>query len=269
MIVPQQYRICKKRVETHDSFTLTLKHIGGIPTPFLPGQYNMLYVFGYGEVAISLSGSPLQPDELVHTIKAVGAVTEALERLQEQDTIGIRGPFGNGWPLDYKAKDVLLIAGGIGIAPLRSAIYQLIKNRNRHRNITLLCGARTPDDLLYQKEIPIWEKEGITVRTCVDRADADFKGSVGVVTTLIGKHLPDPKNTLVLTCGPEIMLKFAFHELMRHGASEENIFLSLERNMQCSTGFCGHCQLGPYFLCKDGPIFSYDTVKDLLQIKEL
>jgi NAD(P)H-flavin reductase len=269
MIVPQPYQICNKKVETHDSFTLTLKHLCTAPTPFLAGQYNMLYVFGYGEVAISLSGSPCQKGELVHTIKAVGAVTEALQRLQEQDTVGIRGPFGNGWPLDRKTKDVLLIAGGIGIAPLRSALYKLIEHRDQYRSITLLYGARSPDDLLYQNEILLWEKDGITVRTCVDRADADFKGDVGVVTTLIGKNLPDPQNTLVLTCGPEIMLKFAIHELMRYGAAEENIFLSLERNMQCSTGFCGHCQLGPYFLCKDGPIFSYDTVKDLLQIKEL
>jgi NAD(P)H-flavin reductase len=251
--------------ENSDTFTLALAK----EQTFLPGQFNMLYLFGYGEVAISISGDPSQKGELLHTIRAVGSVTNAMQKLKIGDEIGVRGPFGSSWPLTKKGCDVLLIAGGLGLAPMRPLLFYLTANQNDYKKISLLYGARSPKELMYQKEFEMWKERGINVQVTVDHADLEWKGQVGVVTKLIGKHLTSPENTLALLCGPEIMLKFALHELMRTKIDEEAIFISMERNMQCAVGFCGHCQYGPYFICKDGPVFSYKQLKKWLTIKEL
>lgn len=270
MLLPAIYQVKSNIQETHDIFTLVLsKRDAGRLPPFLPGQFNMLYLFGIGECAISLSSRLDQTHEIAHTIRKVGYVTNGLEKLKEGDEIGIRGPFGSFWPLTKKNCDVLVVAGGVGLAPLRPAILELIKNRQEYQNITLLYGARTPEDILYENEMKEWEKQGIKVKTIVDVSDINWNGRVGVVTSLIERNVFFPKRTLVFLCGPEIMLKFALHELLRSQVDRRDIFLAMERNMQCAVGFCGHCQYGPYFVCKDGPIFSYEQVQKWLTIKEL
>jgi NAD(P)H-flavin reductase len=162
-----------------------------------------------------------------------------------------------------------MVSGGLGLAPLRPALIHLAANRKQYKNITLLYGARTPEDLLYIKEMEEWKKQGMEIKVSVDRGGETWRGNVGVVTGLIGKYLPDPKNSRVFLCGPEIMMKFAIQELLRFEVPENEIYLSMERNMKCAVGFCGHCQYGPHFMCKDGPIFSFEQVKSWLTIKEL
>lgn len=261
VLTPKFYKIKSIVQDTPDVFTLALDK----EAPFLPGQFNMLYSFGIGEAAISISSDP-DSTELRHTIRAVGSVTNSLQKLQAGDEIGVRGPFGTHWPLEKWQGDVLVIAGGIGLAALKSALHVLAGSKQKS---ALLYGTRKAEDILYKKEMEEWKKQGIEIEVTLDFAEPAWKGRVGVVTSLIARHLPRPKNTLVLICGPEIMIHFALHELLGAGAEENNIYISMERNMQCAAGFCGHCQYGPYFLCKDGPVFSYPQIKNFLKIKEL
>lgn len=270
-MLPKIYQVKAIEQETPEVFTLSLSPQDD-RTPsndFLPGQFNMVYQFGIGEAAISISGDPANKEDLVHTIRAVGSVTKSLQKLNIGDPLGIRGPYGRPWPLTTKDCDVLIIAGGVGIAPLRSALYQLAARRSAYRKISLLYGARNPEEIVYAKEMRRWEEQGIDVKITVDHAENEWKGRIGVVTSLIQRQLDKPDNTLVLACGPEIMLKIAVNELLRAEVPVERIFLALERNMQCAEGFCGHCQYGPYFLCKDGPIFSYAELQHWFNIKEL
>lgn len=268
MLIPKCYPVKSITHDTHDVFTLVLAK-NEQEQPFLPGQFNMLYQFGIGESAISICGDPSDNKVLVHTIRAVGSVTRSMQQLKPGDEIGVRGPFGTHWPLTKKGCDVLVIAGGVGMAALRSAVIALAARSQDYRKITLLYGTRSVDDILYKKEMEDWKKQGVEVKVTLDCADIHWKGQVGVVTSLIHKHLPNPENTLVLLCGPEIMIQFAIQELLGARADEDNIYISLERNMQCAVGFCGHCQYGPYFLCKDGPVFSYAQIKKYLTIKEI
>lgn len=269
MLLPVPCKIQSVAQETHDVFSLTLSSPDKRESSFLPGQFNMLFLFGYGEVAISISGDPSKKEEIVHTVRSVGAVTQAMEKLRKGDEIGIRGPFGTHWPFEKKECDVLIIAGGIGMAPLRPAIHYLMKHRRDYKNVTLLYGSRSPSDLIYKNELTLWKKQGIEVKVSVDRGDETWHGSIGVITSFISKHIPNPQNTLVLICGPEVMIQFAIQELLRKNVDEHSMYLSMERNMQCAVGFCGHCQYGPHFLCKDGPVFSYEQLKPWLTIKEL
>lgn len=270
MLIPALYQVNTITHEASEVFTLHLtankSHKG---MAFLPGQFNMLYHFGFGEVAISISGDPSNPDLLVHTIRAVGSVTKQMQQLKPGDEIGVRGPFGSAWPLSEKQCDVVLIAGGIGLAPLRPALFHLAAHKERYHNITLLYGARNPNEIIFKRELENWQSQGIKIETTVDYADLSWQGQVGVVTSLVKKNIKNPKNTLVLICGPEIMIKFAVHELLGAHVDGDHIFISLERNMQCAVGFCGRCQYGPYFLCKDGPVFSYAQLQHWLMIKEL
>lgn len=270
MLIPTLFQVKAITHDTSDVFTLTLTATEeGKKMAFLPGQFNMLYHFGYGEAAISISGDPSNQDALVHTIRAVGSVTQRMRELKPGDEIGVRGPFGSQWPLLIKDCDVLVIAGGIGLAPLRPALFDLAAHRSQYQDITLLYGTRSPEEIVYKKDLDRWQKQGIKVETTVDRADVSWKGQVGVVTALIKKNMKNPENTLVFICGPEVMIKFAVHELLGTKVDENHIFISLERNMQCAVGFCGRCQYGPYFLCKDGPVFSYAQLQHWLMIKEL
>jgi NAD(P)H-flavin reductase len=267
--IPEPYRVKTIRHDTADVFTVTLTSVGeGIP-PFQPGQFNMLYLFGLGEVAISIASDPSKKHELVHTIRAVGSVTAGLQKLKEGDEIGVRGPFGSAWPLIWPGSDILVVVGGVGFAPLRAALFDLAARRKQYRQVTLLYGARDPDDVIYKEEIAFWQKKGIQVEITVDRADASWKGPVGVVTPLIQKHIVDPANTVAFVCGPEIMMQRAASELTAASVPEERLFLSLERNMQCALGFCGRCQYGPYFICKDGPVFPHKELHKWLGIQEL
>ena len=258
------YSIKRIQQETHDTFTLELKPKSNIQTvSFAPGQFNMLYVLGVGEVPISISGDPAEPDVLIHTTRAVGAVTNAMRKLRRSDLIGVRGPFGTSWPMEEaKGCDVVIVAGGIGMAPLRPSVYQLLSERREYGKVFLLYGARTPADLLYQREMEQWRaRSDLHVDITVDRALRWWRGDVGVVTTLIPKADFDPTSTIAMVVGPEIMMRFTIAELQRRGLRVESIYISMERNMKCGFGFCGHCQFGPFFVCKDGPVFRYDRIK--------
>lgn len=238
---------------------------------FLPGQFNMLYLPGVGEIAISISANPQSREQWAHTIRVAGTVTQSLARLQPGATLGLRGPYGNPWPIgECTGKDVILVAGGIGLAPLRPVIYELLANRAHYGNITLLHGARTPEGLLYPREYPDWQAGGFDLQTTVDRASTGWNGNVGVVTLLLDRlRLPRPDQTVLLTCGPEIMMHFTVQSALKRGLPVEQIWLSSERNMQCAVGFCGHCQLGPTFVCKDGPVFRYDHIAPFLKVEGL
>jgi len=271
-MLPEQFRIIKVLRETHDTFTLELqanRKNGGFK--FSPGQFNMLYVYGTGEIPISISGNPGNRDKLIHTTRIVGTVTKVLGRLKANDVIGVRGPFGTNWPIsEAEQKDVVIVTGGIGLAPLRPAIYHFLDNREKYGRLALLYGARTKDDILYLSELEKWRSRlDLDIHVTVDRGTDNWRGNVGVVTSLISKAPFDHLNAIALVCGPEIMMRFTVLELLKRGLSEKNIHLSMERNMKCGIGLCGHCQYGPAFICKDGPVFKYDQIKDHLEKREV
>jgi NAD(P)H-flavin reductase len=271
-MLPQLYKVVQVRHEIPDTFTLELvpQH-GGTIFPFTSGQFTMLSILGKGEIPISISGDPTKLEHLVHTVRAVGPVSQAMQAIQPDDVMGVRGPFGTGWPMDRAAgKDVVLLAGGIGLAPLRPSIYQILSDRKQYGRVFLLYGARTPADLLYEHELTQWRSRlDIEVMVTVDAAQKDWRGDVGVVTKLLPRANFDPSNTVAMVCGPEIMMRFCAYELINRGVPTDNIFVSMERNMKCGIAFCGHCQFGTEFVCRDGPVFSYTQVKDLLTIKEI
>lgn len=269
-MLPEPCRVLRREAETGGIFTIEVSAPGD-SFDFLPGQFNMLYVFGVGEVPISISGDPRGRATLVHTTRSVGLVTQAINRLQVGDTIGVRGPFGSAWPLaEARGKDVLVIAGGLGLAPLRPAICQLLDQRADYGRISILCGARGPADLLYRGDLSSWrERHQVPVEVTVDFADRSWHGQVGVVTRLIAQADVDPDNAVALVCGPEIMMRYSLQELLARGFKSTAIYLSMERNMHCALGICGRCQYGPHFLCKDGPVLSYDRVEPLFKVREM
>jgi len=269
---PELAKVIRTQSDTYDTFTLTLAAENGRDKfSFAAGQFNMLYVFGVGEVPISISGDPAKTKKIIHTIRKVGAVTQALGKLKSGDKVGIRGPFGTNWPTEEaRSKDVLIIAGGIGLAPLRPAIYHLLRYRNLYNKVILLYGARSPADLLYHEEVQQWRgRFDFDVEVTVDRGDEQWHGHVGVVTTFFPKITFLPENTMVMVCGPEIMMRFTIIELQKREVPDANIYLSMERNMKCGIGFCGHCQCGPVFICKDGPVFNYPKIKPFFGKREL
>lgn len=236
----------------------------------LPGQFNMLTAFGVGEAAISISGH-IAPGRFVHTVRDVGAVSHALSALRTGDEIGLRGPFGTGWPLgETKGRDVVIVAGGLGLAPLRPALYHLLENRRDYGRLVLLCGARHPQDVLFLREMEKWQRKGeAEVEITVDHSTGSWHGHVGVVTKLVANAGLEPARSTALVCGPEVMMRFAVKALRQAGLDEEAIYLSMERNMKCAVGLCGHCQFGPTFVCREGPVFRYDRLGNLLWTKEL
>ncbi len=236
---------------------------------FQPGQFNMVYIPGFGEAAISISSDPKDHSTLGHTIRFAGNVTRAVSRLKVGDQLGLRGPFGTFWPMkELEGKDVFIACGGIGLPPLRPALYHIIQNREKYGKVTVLYGARLPNDLMYTSEYETWRKADITIEVTVDRGDADWSGRVGVVPMWFYQFRLDPRKTAVLTCGPEIMIRFVIYEALARRIPLESIFVSLERNMKCGQGSCGHCQLGPYFICKDGPIFRFDALQPFFNVEE-
>lgn len=269
---PQTFRVRKVMNDTYDTFTLELtpSH-GGAEFQFQPGQFNMLYLYGVGEVPISISGDPARSNVLVHTTRAVGTVTKVMSKLKVGDIIGVRGPYGTAWPVEEAVgNDVVIVAGGIGLAPLRPALYHILSNRTKYGKVVLLYGTRTPADILYRKDLEqLRSRFDLEVHVTVDRAMGNWRGNVGVVTNLIPKAPFDPTSTIVMVCGPEIMMRFTVMGLQKRGVALENIYLSLERNMKCAVGFCGHCQFGPVFVCKDGPVFRYDKVREFLNKREI
>jgi NAD(P)H-flavin reductase len=272
-LLPVPCAIKKIVWETDDTYTITLDTSNEALKnfEFLPGQFNMLYVYGTGESAISISSDPVRPGQLAHTIHRVGLVTTKISQMKRGDIIGIRGPYGSSWPVDRAhGLDVCIVAGGIGLAPLRPALYALLSRRKDYGRILLLYGARNPLDLLYRVELEQWSKQyNVDVLITVDRGDSSWKGYVGVVTNLFSYIKLDARATIALVCGPEMMMQYTIAEIRRRGVPEDQIYLSMERNMKCAVGFCGHCQYGPKFICKDGPVFPLPRVASLLEKKEM
>lgn len=257
--------------ETTDVFSFTLADPLGVLRSFRPGQFNMLYAFGVGEVPISVSSVSPRRTSVVHTIREVGPATRALGKVKAGDLVGVRGPFGTPWPMTECAdRDVVVVAGGIGLAPLRPVIHAILRQRTRYGRVSLVYGARRPEDLLFRRELERWsERRDLQLEVTVDRAGPDWTGSTGVVTRLLGRMYCRPDRSIALLCGPEVMLRFAARELVNLGYGPDSLFVSAERNMKCGIGLCGRCQLGPHFVCKDGPVFRYDAVNQLLGVREL
>ncbi len=267
--IPAGYRISGRQEETHDTVSITLEPAGAPIADFRPGQFTMLYAFGVGEIPISISG-PAGSPALTQTIRAVGAVSTALVSAPAGQLVGVRGPFGTSWDeADAIGRDLLLVAGGIGLAPLRPALLAALRERPRYRRVIVLIGARSPAEVVFAGELAAWQEQGAEVAVTVDRADASWPGHVGVVTQLIGRAGLDPVHTTALICGPEVMMRLTARSLLAVGVPAPSIRVSLERNMQCGVAECGHCQLGPLLLCRDGPVVSYPVAEPLMTIREL
>ena len=266
---PAWYRVSWCQTETPDTVTLGLRPVDRPIAPYQPGQFTMLYAFGIGEVPISISGAGAGPD-LVQTIRSAGAVTTALCASTPGQTIGVRGPFGTDWGMDSAAgHDLLVVAGGIGLAPLRPALLTALAAPERYGRITVLIGSRSPDQLVYAGELSGWRDSGARVQVTVDQAAAGWTGHVGVVTQLLARAPIDPAATIALVCGPEAMMRPVARALCDRGVAPRNIRVSLERHMRCGIAECGHCQLGPLLLCRDGPVISYQRAAPLLAVREL
>jgi len=256
--VPSRYRVVDRKPETFDVTTLWLEPIDEPITAFRAGQFNMLTAFGVGEIAISISSAPGAPGAIEHTVRDVGAVSHALASAAIGEVVGVRGPFGTDWGLEsLEALDVVVVVGGIGLAPLRGAMRYLAENKSPSRRVALRVGARLPDQIVFPGEIARWKEMGIDVEVTVDVADSGWTGHVGVVTQILHELPFDGASAVALVCGPEIMMRFSARSLIDLGVRPENIRVSLERNMQCGIALCGHCQLGPYLLCRDGPVVPY------------
>lgn len=270
-MLPVPFRIERVQRELSDTFTMEMVPTDGGTFSFKAGQFNMLYVFGVGEVPISISGDPADRSKVVHTTRAVGAVTKALDALRSGDEIGVRGPFGTDWPVEAAyGHDLVFVAGGVGIAPLRPAIYQAMANREKFGRVVVLYGARTPEDILFKKELERWRgRFDMDVGVTVDRATGKWSGNVGVVTKLVARGGFDPLHTTAFVCGPEVMMRYVAAELEKKGVARSSVWVSMERNMKCGCGLCGHCQWGPHFVCKDGPVFRFDRIADMFSIREL
>lgn len=266
---PEACRVLRRLRETADTWTLELEP----PRQgfaFAPGQFTMLYAFGAGEVPISISGDPARPERLVHTVRAVGPTTRAICAARRGDSLVVRGPFGSTWPVEVaEGGDLVVVAGGIGLAPLRPVLYAALARREAFTRIVLLYGARMPDQLLYTAELERWRKQGIEIFATVDQADEQWRGAVGVVTTLIPRARLDPERTVAFVCGPELMMRFTASSLLQAGIAPGRLHVSLERNMKCALGHCGRCQFGPHYICGDGAVFDYPAVQHLLTVPEL
>ncbi len=271
VMTPEPYRVIDTRQETHDTWTLTLEPTNGGVPQFAPGQFGMLYAFGVGEVPISISGDLTQPGPLIHTLRAVGAVTETICGFAPGAYVGVRGPFGTSWPIaEAEGQDIVLVAGGIGLAPLRPVIYHVLANRDRFARVLLCYGGRSPEELLFMDELEQWGGHlDFDVDVTVDTAPEDWRGRVGVVTTLIPRADFDPARTTAFVCGPELMMRFTVDALRDAGMPDESIQISMERSMKCAVGHCGHCQLRETFICKDGPVFRSDVMDPLIRVREL
>jgi NAD(P)H-flavin reductase len=265
---PTPFRVAARTRETHDTWTLRLEPVSGERIAAQPGQFTMLYAFGIGEVPISVSGDTEGP--LIHTVRAVGAVSTAICTAREGTPIGVRGPFGNTWPVEEAADgDLVIVAGGIGLAPLRPVLYEVLRRRDEYGEVAVLYGSRTPRDLLYARQLERWRgRFDVQVDITVDSAAGGWRGKVGVAPKLIASARFEPRRTTALVCGPEIMMHFTVQALLDRGIPAERIHLSLERNMRCGVGHCGHCQLGPTLICRDGPVYRYSDVRTLLAVRE-
>jgi NAD(P)H-flavin reductase len=271
VMLPRAFRVVRRRRETADTVTLGLAATDGVALAFQPGQFTMLGAFGIGEVPVSISGDPAEPELLWHTVRDVRGITRHLVAARRDDVLTVRGPFGTGWqPLDGAGGDLVIVAGGIGLAPLRPAVLQVLADRERFGRVHLLYGSRTPADLLYRRELEGWRgRFDVNVQVTVDAGTPQWRGRVGLVTALLERASFDPAGTLALVCGPEVMIRFVATGLTDAGVPPEAVRVSLERNMRCGVGLCGHCQLRELFLCMDGPVLGYHRVSALLSRREV
>jgi NAD(P)H-flavin reductase len=271
-MAPRPFRVLSRRQETADTWTLALEPAGGGPAPaFGPGQFNMLYAFGVGEAPISISGDPAAGGPLEHTVRAVGPVSAAICRARPGEQLGVRGPFGSSWPLAAAdGRHVVVIAGGIGLAPLRPALLGALARRERHAGLVLLCGGRSPSELLFRSELDDWQADPrLEVGVTVDSAASGWRGHVGVVTTLIGDAPFDPARAVAFVVGPEVMMRFTVEALLARGMDAADVHVSIERNMKCAIAHCGRCQFGPTFACREGPVMSFAAIERFFRVREL
>lgn len=271
-MLPVPYRVVERHAETHDSVTLRMEPAGQALPPFQPGQFTMLYRRGVGEIAISISGDPSSGDgSLTQTIRDVGAVSRALHQSAPGDLLGARGPFGAGWGLDTAAgHDLVIVAGGVGLAPLRPVLLGALARRDAYRRIVLIAGARRPAEFLFRDQLGAWAaRPGVHVELTVDQPAEGWDGPVGFVTEPLSRLALDPEHTIAFVCGPEPMMRFSANVLLGKGVAAADIRVSLERNMKCGIGLCGHCQLGPLLVCRDGPVVDYACAQPLLAVREL
>lgn len=292
-LMPVPYRVCERVRENDDTVTLGLRPLGRALPPFRAGQFAMLYAFGVGEVPMSVSGLPEHGGLLRHTVRAVGAVSRALASVEPGRTVGVRGPYGNDWALREPfpdggrgagagaaasaqagtalgtpyGGDVLVVAGGLGLAPLRPVVEAALADREHHGRVAVLFGARTPAGLVYLRDLMHWHN-GAAVRVTVDEPDATWRGPVGLVTRLLDDVGFRPAETTAFVCGPEPMMCGTAAALTALGVPPAAIRVSLERNMHCATGWCGHCQLGPVMVCRDGPVFTWGRAASLLAVSQ-
>ncbi len=251
----RSYRLRFRDPDEHDAFS------------FRPGQFLELSVFGVGEAPFCLASSPTRKDAIEVTVKRTGKVTDALFALGPGDEVGIRGPCGNGFDVDAAAgSDLLFVAGGIGLPPLRGLIWNVLDQRDRFGDVTILYGARTPTDLVYKEELKQWEEEdGVTLHVTVDQGEAGWSGNVGMVPTLFNLVDLQSASTLAYVCGPPIMIKFVVQDLLMRGFAEERVISTLERMMQCGVGKCNHCSIGHLLVCRDGPVFNYRQIREMVE----
>jgi NAD(P)H-flavin reductase len=237
---------------------------------FAAGQFNMLYLPGIGEAAISISSDAAAPAVLAHTVRAVGNVTDALARLDVGDEVLLRGPYGRPWPVEeFRGRHVIVVGGGLGLASQRTAIYEFARHREHYASVTILHGSKTPAGLFYTSEYDAWRAAGIDVRPTVDEAEASWRGPVGLVTDLFAGLAIDAAKVGVLCCGPDPMMTAVARAAAGIGIGGRDVFVSLERNMACAVRHCGLCQFGPHFVCQDGPVFAYDSIANALAVPHL
>ncbi len=278
MTVPLEvrpHRVVSHRRETSDTVTLALAPADGTLAPFRPGQFNMVTALGVGEIPVSISGGPLDATgPLLHTVRSVGPVSDALCRARRGTVVGVRGPYGVGWggPDELGPPgDLVIVGGGLGLAPLRPAIVSALDTAGAGgRRLFVLAGARSPDALLFVRELERWRRRpGVTVELIVDHALPGWRGQVGLITKLVETAAFDPDRTTAMACGPEVMMRAIIASLVGRGVAPARIRVSLERNMKCGIGWCGHCQLGPLLVCRDGPVVTADRIAPLLRVEEL
>jgi NAD(P)H-flavin reductase len=268
-MTPVPFRVAAREQDTVDTWTLTLVPVSGPEPVIAPGQFMMVYAFGIGEVPISVSGPPNRPGPVVLTIRAVGAVSRAICASEPGEVLGLRGPFGNSWPIAPAAgSDIVVVAGGIGLAPLRPVVLHALERPRAYGHVTVLYGTRTPEDRLYVDELAVWAGS-IDVAVTVDTATGSWGGPVGFVAKLVQRAAVRPERVSAFVCGPEIMMRTTIDALLARGVAAERIHVSMERHMDCGVGLCGHCQLGPSLVCRDGPVYSYPEIERLMGVREL
>ncbi|MDR3440894.1 FAD/NAD(P)-binding protein [Telmatospirillum sp.] len=270
-MIPRLFRIVKVKKEVRGVFTWHLVPVDGGDFSYRPGQFNMLYAFGAGEVAISISGDCRDKDKIVHTIRMAGSVTKIMSQLPVGATVGVRGPFGRPWPIEplYGA-DLLFVTGTIGLAPLRPLIYEVLHQRDKFGKVVICYGSRGTEDILFEDELHQWRGRFDTnVHVTVHSAPSGYRGRVGSVAAAVRAASIEGANTQAFVCRSETMTKPAVDALRARGITSDRIWVTLERNMKCGVGLCGHCQFGPTFMCKDGPVYRFDQIEHLFEIREL